>query len=84
MAQLLLLGICSLVFASAQAEIPTLSLLTLVPLAEPAGLSPGPPYHGGEELISAAQLAVEKINMRNDILPDYRLELVQRLAIRAW
>ena len=76
MAQLLLLGICSLVFASAQAEIPTLSLLTLVPLAEPAGLSSGPHYHGGQELISAAQLAVEKINMRNDILPGYRLELV--------
>ena len=76
MAQLLLLGICSLVFASAQAEIPTLSLLTLVPLAEPAGLSSGPHYHGGEELISAAQLAVEKINMRNDILPGYRLEIV--------
>ena len=75
MAQLLL-GICSLVFASAQAEIPTLSVLTLVPLAEPAGLSSGPPYHGGEALISAAQLAVEKINMRNDILPGYRLELV--------
>ena len=76
MAQLLLLGICSLDFASAQVEIPTLSVLTLVPLAEPAGLSSGPPYHGGQELISAAQLAVEKINMRNDILPGYRLELV--------
>ena len=67
---IVLLGVC---YSSAPAEIPTLSLLTLVPLP---GLSPRPPYHGGEELISAAQLAVEKINMRNDILPGYRLELV--------
>ena len=72
---IVLLGVC---YSSAPAEIPTLSLLTLVPLPEPAGtlVSPRPPYHGGEELISAAQLAVEKINMRNDILPGYRLELV--------
>ena len=58
------------------AELPTLRLLTLVPLAEHAGLSHQPPYHRGEELISAAQLAVDKINMRDDILPGYKLEVV--------
>ena len=68
---ILVLAVCYPVFA-AQAGIPTVHLLALVP----PGLSPRPPYHGGEELISAAQLAVEKINMRNDILPGYRLELV--------
>ena len=31
---------------------------------------------GGEELISATQLAVDKINMRDDILLDYKLELI--------
>ena len=65
---ILVLAVCYSVFA-AQAGIPTVHLLALVP----PGLSPN---HGGEELISAAQLAVEKINMRNDILPGYRLELV--------
>ena len=54
----------------------TLHLLTLVPLAETAGPSHQLPCHRGEELISAAQLAVDKINMRDDILPDYKLELV--------
>ena len=73
---MVVLGICYLNFSNAQVELPTLSLLTLVPLPEPEGISPRPLYHGGEELISAAQLAVEKINMRNDILPGYRLELV--------
>ena len=54
----------------------TLHLITLVPLAETVGVSHQPPCHRGEELISAAQLAVDKINMRDDILPDYKLELV--------
>ena len=75
--RLLVLAVCFPVFV-VQAEIPALHLLALLPLPETAGLSPRPPpYHRGrEELISVAQLAVEKINMRNDILPGYRLELV--------
>ena len=77
---LLLLAVCCPVLAEsgAPADTPnaTLHLLTLVPLAETAGLYPHPPCHGGEELISAAQMAVSKINMRDDILPDYKLELV--------
>ena len=56
-----------------QAEIPTLHLLALVPLGETAGLSP---YDRGEELVAAAEMAVDMINMRNDILTGYRLELV--------
>ena len=56
-----------------QAEIPTLHLLALVPLGETEGLSP--PDRGGD-LIVAAELAVDMINMRNDTLPNYRLELV--------
>ena len=51
------------------AEVPTLHLLALVPMTpEP---SPQPSYNRGEELISAAQLAVERINVRDDILPGY-------------
>ena len=77
---LLLLAVCCpfLTERGAQAATPnaTLHLLTLVPLAETAGLSHQPPCYRGEELISAAQLAVDKINMRDDILPDYKLELV--------
>ena len=76
----LLLAVCCPVLAEsgAPADTPnaTLHLLTLVPLAETAGPSYQPPCHRGEELISAAQLAVDKINMRDDILPDYKLELV--------
>ena len=56
-----------------QAEIPTLHLLALVPLEETAGLSPP---DRGEELIAAAEIAVDMINMRDDILPGYKLELV--------
>ena len=56
-----------------QAEIQTLHLLALVPLGETAGLSPS---DRGEELIAAAEMAVDMINMRNDILPGNRLELV--------
>ena len=77
---LLLLAVCCPVLAEngARADTPNaiLHLLTLVPLAETAGPSYQPPCHRGEELISAAQLAVDKINMRDDILPDYKLELV--------
>ena len=56
-----------------QAEIPTLHLLALVPLGETEGLSPP---DRGKELIVAAELAVDMINMRDDILPGYRLELL--------
>ena len=77
---LLLLAVCCSVLAEsgAPADTPnaTLHLLTLVSLAETAGPSHQPPCHRGEELISAAHLAVDKINMRDDILPDYKLELV--------
>jgi len=69
---ILALAVCYPVLA-AQAEIPTLRLLAVVPLGLPPS---GSPYHIGEELISAAQLAVEKINMRNNVLSGYRLELV--------
>ena len=76
----LLLAVCCPVLAEsgAPADTPnaTLHLLTLVPLAKTAVPSYQPPCHRGEELISAAQLAVDKINMRNNILPDYKLELV--------
>ena len=56
-----------------QAEIQTLHLLALVPLGGTAGLSSP---DRGEELIAAAELAVDMINTRDDILPGYRLELV--------
>ena len=77
---LLLLAVCCPVWAEsgAWADNPnaTLHLLTLVPLRETVELSHKPPCHRGEELISAAQLTVDKISMRDDILPDYKLELV--------
>ena len=77
---LLLLAVCVPVWAEsgAQSNTPnaTLHLLTLVPLAETVELSHQPPCHRGEELISAAQLAVDRINMRDDILRNYKLELV--------
>ena len=57
-------------------EIPTLHLLALVPLRETAGLPSQPPHNRGEDMIAAAELAVNKINLRDDILPHYRLELV--------
>ena len=65
---LLLLVVCCTVLgeSGAQAGIPTLHLLTMVPLAEK-----------GDELITAARLAVHKINTRDDILPGYKLEIVQ-------
>ena len=56
-----------------QAEIATLHLVALVPLEETAGLSPP---DRGKELIAAAEMAVDMINMRDDILTGYRLELV--------
>ena len=77
---LLLLAVCVPVWAEsgAQSNTPnaTLHLLTLVPLVETVELSHQPPCHRGEELISAAQLAVDRINMRDDILRNYKLELV--------
>ena len=51
---------------------PTLHLLALVPMTETVGL----PYQRGQDLVSAAQLAVDQINMRDDILSGYELELV--------
>ena len=64
---LLLLAVCCTVLgeSGAQSGIPTLHLLTLVPMAEKR-----------DELITAARLAVHKINMRDDILPGYKLEIV--------
>ena len=45
----------------------------MVPSAE-NGL---PPYHRGDwEILSAAEMVVDKINRRDDILPGYRLELI--------
>ena len=78
---LVLLFVCFPLFAVGEAQQPqldrpTLHLLALVPLAEHAGLSLQRPYHTGEELLSGAQLAVDKINTRDDILPGYNLKLV--------
>ena len=72
---LVLLGPTTFVLAEnrTEAEIPTLPLLALVPLAETTELSDQPSY---QVLLTAAQLAADKINMRNDILPGYKLELV--------
>ena len=54
-------------------ELPTLNLLAMVPLAENRLF----PYHRGDwEILSAAEMAVDKINRRDDILPGYRLELI--------
>ena len=45
----------------------------MVPLAE----NSLPPYHRGDwEILSAAEMAVYKLNRRDDILPGYRLELI--------
>ena len=72
---LILLVICHPVFAENESrpELPTLRLLAMVPLAE----NSLPPYHRGDwEILSAAEMAVDKINRRDDILPGYRLELI--------
>ena len=54
-------------------ELPILFLLAMVPSAE----NSLPPYHRGDwEILSAAEMAVDKINRRDDILPGYRLELI--------
>ena len=70
----------NIVFAEngTRAEMPTLHLLALVPMTETTGLPPQPLYHWqrGDDLISAAQLVVDQINMRDDILSGYELELV--------
>ena len=78
---LVLWVVCCPLFAVGEAqqpqlERPTLHLLALAPLAENTRLSSQLPYHRGEESLSAAQLAVDKINTRDDILPGYNLELV--------
>ena len=67
--------ICYPVFGEneSQPELPTLRLLAMVPSAE----NSLPPYHRGDwEILSAAEMAVDKINRRDDILPGYRLELI--------
>ena len=72
---LILLVICHPVFGENESrpELPTLRLLAMIPLAENS-LSP---YHRGDwEILSAAEMAVDKINRRDDILPGYRLELI--------
>ena len=66
MVQFVVLMFVSVLTASgAGADTPntTIHLLTLVLLAETVGLSHQPPCQRGEELISAAQMAVNKINM---------------------
>ena len=72
---LVLLGPTTFVLAGngTEAEIPTLRLLALMPLAETTELSNQSSY---QVLRTAAQLAVDNINMRNDILPGYNLELI--------
>ena len=73
---LLLLAVWCTILAGNGEEtaIPTLHLLALMPLAETAGL---PNQSSYQVLHTAAQLAVDKINMRDDILAGYNLELVQ-------
>ena len=70
---LLLLTFCCTLIAGngKEAETPTLRLLVLVPHQ--------PPYQEGV-LRAAAQLAVDKINMKDDILAGYNLELVRANA----
>ena len=60
-----------------ETTIPTLRLLALMPLAETAGL-PNQSYY--QVLDTAAQLAVDKINVSDDILAGYNLELVRANA----
>ena len=72
---LILFVICYPVFAEneSQPELPTLRLLAMIPSAE----NRLPPCHRGDwEILSAAEMAVDKINRRDDILPGYRLELI--------
>ena len=72
---LILFVICYPVSAEneSQSQLPTLHLLTMVPLPETRLF----PYHREDwEILSAAELAVDKINRRVDILPGYRLELI--------
>ena len=72
---LILVVICYPVSAEneSQCELPTLHLLTMVPLAENRLL----PHHREDwKILSAAELAVDKVNRRDDILPGYRLELI--------
>ena len=72
---LILFVICYPVFAENESrpELPTLFLLAMVPSAE----NSLPPCHRRAwEILSAAEMAVDKINGRDDILPGYRLELI--------
>ena len=72
---LILFVICYPVSAEneSQSQLPTLHLLAMVPLAETRLF----PYHKEHwEILSAAELAVDKLNRRDDILPGYRLELI--------
>ena len=72
---LILFVICYPVSAEneSQPQLPTLHLLAMVPLPETRLF----PYHREDwEILSAAELAVDKINRRDDILPGYRLELI--------
>ena len=72
---LILFVICYPVYAENESrpELPTLRLLAMVPSAE----NWLPPYHREDwEILSAAEMAVDKINRRDDILPGYRLELI--------
>ena len=72
---LILFVICYPVSAEneSQSQLPTLHLLAMVPLPETRLF----PYHREDwEILSAAELAVDKVNRRDDILPGYRLELI--------
>ena len=53
----------------------TLYLLTLLPYPDLVG-NLQPSWDEGPEIVPAVQLAVDLINNRTDILPDYRLELI--------
>ena len=61
-----------------QADESRLYILSLLPYPdENASLAFRPSFDGGPSLFLAAQLAVERINNRSDILEEYTLELIQ-------
>ena len=71
----MLLLLLSLRLSTGEEQEPhTLYLLTLVPYPDPR---PSAGWDRGLELLPAAQLACDHINNRTDLLPGYRLELIE-------
>lgn len=57
------------------ADVTTLYLLTLLPYPDLVG-DLQPSWDAGPDIVPAVELAVDLVNNRTDILPDYRLKLV--------